>query len=86
MKKFRYREDVEKWLEPMDYQGFWFAVAPYDLVLQRKEHCDGQIANGEIDLETVLDVLKRMALIELVEKLDLVRNPIPQRLRVVVSN
>ena len=86
MKKFRYREDVEKWLEPMDYRGFWVAVAPYDLVLQRREHCDAQLASGEIDLETVTYVLKHMALMELVEKFDLIRKPIPPRLKVVESH
>lgn len=86
MKKFRYREDVEKWLEPMDYQGFWYAVAPYDLELQRKEHCDQMLSSGELDMDTAMDVLKHMALLELVEKFNLVRKPVPPRLKVVVSH
>ena len=40
MKKFRYIDDVKDWLEPMDYQGFWVVVEPYDLVLQTRDHCD----------------------------------------------
>ncbi len=86
MKKFKYIEDVEAWLEPMDYQGFWAAVAPYDLVLQRREHCDSQIASGEIDLETVIYVLKHMAQTEICQKQELVRKPIPPRLKVVESH
>ncbi len=86
MEKFRYREDVEKWLEPMDYRGFWVAVAPYDLVLQRKEHCDQMLASGELEMDTAIDVLKHMALMELVEKFDLVRKPIGPRLKVVESH
>ena len=81
--KFRYREDVEQWLEPMDYRGFWVAVAPYDLVLQRREHCDQMLASGELEMDTAMDVLKNMALIELCEKFELVRKPIPPRLTLV---
>jgi len=86
MKNFKSIEDVEAWLEPMDYCGFWVAVAPYDLVLQRREHCDSQLASGEIDLETVIYVLKHMAQTELCEKLELVRKPIPPRLTLVESH
>ena len=86
MKNFKYIEDVETWLEPMDYRGFWVAVAPYDLVLQRREHCDAQLACGEIDLETVIYVLKHMARTEICEKQQLARKPIPPQLTVVKSH
>ena len=86
MKKFKYVEDVENWLEPMDYRGFWVAVAPYDLVLQRREHCDAQLASGEIDLETITYVLKHMAKTEICQKQGLVRKPIPPRLILVESH
>ncbi len=71
VRKFRYIDDVEAWLEPMDYQGFWVAIAPYDLVLQSRAHCDAEIAAGDADTETVLDVLKYLARIELTQNLDL---------------
>ena len=78
MEKFKYTDDVEEWLEPMDYSGFWFAIEPYDLELQPRDHCDEQIASGVIDLDTVLDVLKYMARLELKEKLGLeMRMPTP---------
>ena len=83
MKKFRYIEDVEAWLEPMDYRGFWVAVAPYDLVLQRREHCDSQLASGEIDLETVIYVLKHMAQMELAERHGLKRREVTPWLKLV---
>ena len=83
MKKFKYIEDVEAWLEPMDYLGFWVAVAPYDLTLQRREHCDAQLASGEIDLETVIHVLKHMAKTEITQRQGLERKPIPPRLTLV---
>lgn len=71
MEKFKYIEDVDDWLEPMDYQGFWFAIESYELVLQPRDHCDCQIADGEIDEATVLDVLKYMARLELTNRLGL---------------
>jgi hypothetical protein len=78
MEKFRYIDDVEEWLEPMDYSGFWYAIAPYNLELQPRDHCDEQIASGVVDLDTVLDVLKYMARLELKEKLGLeMRMPTP---------
>ena len=86
MNNFKYVEDVEDWLKPMDYQGFWVAVAPYNLVLQRREHCDNQIANGEIDLETVIYVLKHMAQTEISQNLGLERKPITPWLKLVETH
>lgn len=71
MKEFRYIDDVEEWLEPMDYSGFWFAIEPYDLVLQPREHCDRQIASREVEQSLILECLKYMARLELMEKLGL---------------
>jgi len=68
MRKFKTIDEVEQWLEPMDYQGFWHAMRNYDLVLQPRDHCDNQIESGVIDLETVLDVLKSMARMELTQR------------------
>lgn len=86
MKNFKYVEDVEDWLKPMDYQGFWVAVAPYNLVLQRREHCDSQITSGEIDLETVIYVLKHMAQTEISQNLGLERKPITPWLKLVETH
>ena len=52
----------------MDYQGFWAAVAPYGLTLSSRAHCDDQIARGLVDKDTVLDVLKSMARMELAKR------------------
>ncbi len=68
MKSFRYIDDIEDWLEPMDYHGFWYAVHPFDLVLQPRDHCDQQIASGEVDKKLVLDVLKAMTRMELTKR------------------
>lgn len=65
MRKFKDLDEIEEWVAPMDYQGFWFAVAPFDLVLQDRAHCDGQIKSGEVDEALVLSVLKTMVRMEI---------------------
>jgi len=86
MEKFKYIDDVEAWLEPMDYEGFWFAVKPYDLVIQSRDHCDQQIADGEVDQATVLDVLKHMARMELAKRHDLHWKPDTPWLKLVETH
>ncbi|MEL6919839.1 MAG: hypothetical protein AAFO77_02285 [Pseudomonadota bacterium] len=68
---FEDREDVRDWLKPMDYIAFWKAVAPYDLTLQDRDHCDGLIASGTVEQDLVLSGLKSMAVQELSRKLGL---------------
>jgi hypothetical protein len=58
-------QDVEEWLAPLDYIAFWEAVAPYDLGLQDRDHCDGLIAGGKMNADRLLSVLKTMAMMEL---------------------
>lgn len=83
MRKFKYTNDIEDWLAPMDYQTFWFVIEPYDLVLQPRDHCDQQIADDKVDQETVLYVLKHMAQTELKQRLGIKRRPITPWLQLV---
>ncbi|MGL1921245.1 MAG: hypothetical protein OCD03_09460 [Hyphomicrobiales bacterium] len=83
MKNFKYIDDVESWVEPMDYQGFWYAVQPYNLVLQPRDHCDEQISTGVIDEATVLDVLKMFVSLELTERHGLRRREVTPWLKLV---
>lgn len=71
MREFTDIEAVEDWLEPMDYPGFWYAVEPYELTLQDRDHCDNQINEGGVSSDTVLFVLKGLARMELLEKFQL---------------
>lgn len=71
MKTFKDIDEVEEWLSSMDYAGFWYAIDPYGLTLQPKAHCDQEIADGEVDEATVLDVLKYFARLELTQRHDL---------------
>ncbi len=68
MQQFNDIEDVEQWLEPMDYQGFWYAVKPFDLTLQDRAHCEQQMAESIVPMETVLFGLKALARKELIQK------------------
>ncbi len=86
MRKFKHIDDVEEWLEPMDYQGFWHNIAPYCLVLQPRDDCDRQIASGEVDEKTVLEVLKYFARIELTKRHDLHWKPATPWLKLVETH
>lgn len=70
-------QDVEEWLEPLDYIAFFEAIAPYRLGVDDREHCDGLIAGGIATTEGLLDVLKFMARMELRVMFDL-RHRIPE--------
>lgn len=65
MVAFQHIQDVEEWLQPLDYIAFWEAVAPYQLGLLDRDHCDGLIAGGKGETELVLKVLKFLAVMEL---------------------
>ncbi|MGJ8531670.1 MAG: hypothetical protein ACSHYC_05765 [Alphaproteobacteria bacterium] len=71
MREFCDIDDVEEWLEPLDYETFWYEVLPFELTLQDRHHCDHQIRVGGISQDLVLDVLKGMARLELTQKLRL---------------
>lgn len=86
MKEFETIEDVDEWLEPMDYQGFWFCIVPYGLVLQPRGHCDRQIENGEVGEDLVLDVLKTYARVELMRKYNLQRRVRTPWVQLAVDN
>ncbi|MBL4759230.1 MAG: hypothetical protein JKY32_16880, partial [Rhizobiales bacterium] len=55
-------------------------------VLQRRAHCDRQIADGEVDPETVLEVLKYMVRHELTAKLSLKRREVTPWLKLVETH
>jgi hypothetical protein len=75
---FADRDDVEEWLEPMGYEEFWNEVEHFQLYLQSKESCDAQIARGLVEESVVLQALKAMARLELIERFQLpVRDTMP---------
>jgi hypothetical protein len=59
---FQEIQDVEEWLEPLDYIGFWEALAPYGVFsISDRDHCDGLIAGGKVPQTTILKGIKGMA-------------------------
>lgn len=73
MELFDDANDVEEWLELLDYESFWTEIAALDLEIQSREGCDEQIARGIVDEATLLFVLKGMARLELIERFNLKR-------------
>ncbi|MBN9304896.1 MAG: hypothetical protein BGO82_10700 [Devosia sp. 67-54] len=73
MMQFDDSDDVEEWLETLGYEDFWTQADLFVLELcgQSRACCDRQIASGSIDANTVLDVLKGMARLELIERFSL---------------
>lgn len=67
MMMFEDREDVEEWLEPLDYETFWREVSIFPIELQSKESCDEQIARGVVSEKTVLNVLKGFVRLQLID-------------------
>lgn len=56
----------------MDYDGFWYATAPYGADAETRAHCDQQIAAGA-NPDTVLDVTKHLFCRALTKELGLNR-------------
>jgi hypothetical protein len=82
MNLFEDTDDLEDWLERLDYEGFWAGIEPFRLDLQPRADCDRQIAAGGIDEATVLFVLKGFARLELTERYGLKpRDPFPAGMR-----
>jgi len=86
MQKFTNKNQIEDWLSPMTYQAFWKAIAPYELTLQPRDHCDAQIESGAVSREVVLDVLKGMAVLELGQRHGLTYQRAHPAIRLVHSN
>ena len=75
LKKFRWADDVDIWLEPMNYEQFWREIKPYCLVLEYRSVCDAQIETGKASLDDVLFGLKAMASYELRRRHKLISRP-----------
>ena len=80
---FRYTEDVENWLADLTYGEFWYAVEPYKLILQPFDHCEREIERGFVTRDTVLSVLKFMAVDELKARYSLRDRPVAPWLKVI---
>ena len=74
MRKFRDIEELDAWMAPMDYEGFFYALAPYGLTSEAKAHCDQQIALG-VEKELILKVMKRLVRMDLEEEYGLTHRP-----------
>lgn len=86
MKKFKDIEEVDEYFDEMDYNGFWYAVSPYNVVAFTKEHCDEMIAADDGNKETVFEVIKMYARIEIMMRQNLKRRMPTPWVQLVASN
>lgn len=82
MQEFKTIEDIEEWLEPMNYEEFWIAIKPHCLVIPPRAMCDADIAAGAA-FDDVKIGLKIMACHLLTKRHKLRRRPVGPMLRVV---
>lgn len=69
MDRFETFEDVEEWLAPLGFEAFWQAIETLEVFgSEDRRHCEATLANGIADMETVMEVTKRMALHEIVAR------------------
>lgn len=71
MELFEDADDVEEWLEPLGYEGFWRKTAAFDFDAELRQNFDEQIAAGIVDEATVLSVMKGIARLELIKRFKL---------------
>lgn len=81
MNMFNFIEDIEEWLEPMDYDEFWREIRPFCLIMIPKEKCDEDIAAGAVTKDVAVGVLKMLARVELTRILKLEHNLDPSMSR-----
>ena len=86
MDSFETYEDVEDWLAPMGFDAFWAAMLKIGLYGPGdRDHCRAALAKGHADMETVMGVTKRMALMHLVDQFNLpFRCELPARVELAV--
>ena len=72
MQDFETYEDVAEWLEPMGLAAFWEATQAIGLYgPEDQAHVARALDLGDVDMQTALPVIKRMALLQLTEQWDL---------------
>lgn len=82
MQKFRWIDDVENWLRPMNYEQFWCEIRPHCLSMHTRSECDNDIAHGAAAAD-VLVVMKAVAAKLIARRHKLKRKPATPWLKVV---
>jgi len=66
MQKFEDQQDLQEWLDTLDYDAFWKATDPNGLDYDYKASCDASIAQG-VDQQVILKCIKAKKRIEIVK-------------------
>ena len=80
MMVFDDEDELEDWLDTLDYEGFWNAMEAFPYVqIDGRAAIDAQIASGTLDQAEVLDGLKAFAQVAIAEAQDLLPRIIAPR-------
>lgn len=61
IRTFQSSNDLEAWLDGLDYKSFWHAIVAHAVELPPKTQCDAMIAEGGVTLHVMLSNLRSMA-------------------------
>lgn len=61
IRTFRSSNDLEAWLDGLDYKSFWQAIVAHAVELPPKTECDARIAEGGVTQHVMLSNLRSMA-------------------------
>ena len=70
MEKFEDQQELEDWLDTLDYEAFWQAIDPNNLNPGFKNDCDISVARG-VDKTVILKCIKAKKRIEIVKEQNL---------------
>lgn len=68
MRFFEDQTDVAEWLDPLSYEEFWLEVAIVDVDIPSRADCDMDIAHGDAPEAIVLNVLKGLTRLQVIEQ------------------
>ncbi|GJE18414.1 hypothetical protein AIGOOFII_3139 [Methylobacterium marchantiae] len=78
MRYFEDQKDVDEWLDPLTYEEFWQEVSTFSVDIPSREECDSDIADGIAPEAMVLNVLKGLTRLQVIDQQNLpVRITVP---------
>lgn len=68
MKQFETENELEAWLEALDYEDFWTEMTQSAVTLPAREECDDRISQRVLTQTAMLETLRHLAKLELSER------------------
>lgn len=63
--------DLEVWLDRLDYNAFWSTILPHAVVLPTRDRCEDMIACGAVSEADIMFNLRHMAASQIAERYNL---------------